>query len=86
MKEFTDKFIQTLVYNVATIAAIVVAIVQFMIRAYKENNGTEEVRKVTVTVLAFVDNILDQIQQNLNQDMPVAEVSTKSTKRTRKVQ
>lgn len=86
MKEFTDKFIQTLVYNVATIAAIVVAIVQFMIRAYKENNGTEKVRKVTVTVLAFVDNILDQIQQNLNQDMPVAEVSTKSTKRTRKVQ
>lgn len=86
MKEFTDKFIQTLVYNVATIAAIVVAIVQFMIRAYKENNGTENVRKVTVTVLAFVDNILDQIQQNLNQDMPVAEVSTKSTKRTRKVQ
>lgn len=58
MKLFASKFYQTLVFNVATIAAIVVAIVQFAIRAYNENNGNEKVRKVIQTVLAFVDTIV----------------------------
>ena len=60
MKLFATKFYQTLIFNVATIAAIVVGIVQFAVRAYKENNGNEKVRKVMQTVLAFVDTLVEQ--------------------------
>ena len=56
---FYWTFIDTLVHNVATIAAIVVATVQFVIRAYNENNGNEKVRKVMQTVLAFVDTLVE---------------------------
>lgn len=59
MKLFADKFIQTLLFNVATIAAIVVGIAQFAIRAYNENNGNEKVRKVMQTVLQFVDTLVE---------------------------
>ena len=59
MKLFADKFIQTLLFNIATISAIVMAIVQFAIRAYNENNGNEKVRKVMQTVLAFVDTLVE---------------------------
>jgi negative regulator of sigma E activity len=59
MKLFTDKFTQTLLFNLATIAAIVVATVQFVIRAYNENNGNEKVRKVMQTLLAFVDTLVE---------------------------
>ena len=58
MKLFVTKFYQTLILNVATIAAIVVGIVQFAVRAYKENNGPEKVRKVMQTVLKFVDTLV----------------------------
>jgi hypothetical protein len=47
MKLFVSKFIQTLLFNVATLAAIVVGIVQFAVRSFNENNGKERVRKVT---------------------------------------
>jgi F0F1-type ATP synthase membrane subunit a len=59
MKLFTEKFIQTLMFNVATIAAIVVGLCQFAVRAYNENNGNEKVRKVMQTVLQFVDTIVE---------------------------
>jgi uncharacterized metal-binding protein len=58
MKLFTEKFIQTLMFNVATIAAIVVGLCQFAVRAYNENNGNEKVRKVIQTVLQFVDTLI----------------------------
>jgi hypothetical protein len=58
MKLFASKFYQTLVFNVATIAAIVVGIVKFGIRAYNDNNGNEKTRKVMQTVLAFVDTLV----------------------------
>lgn len=58
MKLFVTKFYQTLILNVATIAAIVVGIVQFAVRAYKENNGHEKVRKVMQIVLKFVDTLV----------------------------
>lgn len=86
MKDFASKFYQTLVFNIATISAIVVGIVQFAVRAFKDNNGAEKTRKVIQTVLSFVDKIVDQLQASLNNDVPVVEVSTKSTKRSRKVQ
>ena len=58
MKLFASKFYQTFLFNVATISAIVVGIVQFGIRAYNENNGNEKVRKVIQTVLQFVDTLV----------------------------
>ena len=82
MKLFTDKFIQTLLFNVATIAAIVVGIVQFAVRAYKENNGNEKVRKVIQTVLNFVDTLVEHGKVYFADPEPVAvTVAKPSTKR-----
>jgi hypothetical protein len=81
MKLFATKFYQTLILNVATIAAIVVGIVQFAVRAYKENNGTEKTRKVMQTVLQFVDTIVTQLQVVVDTDVPVVKVAQKTTKR-----
>ena len=81
MKLFTDKFYQTLIFNVATIAAIVVGIVQFAVRAYKENNGNEKVRKVIQTVLRFVDTIVSNLLPLVDTDVPVVKVAQKTTKR-----
>jgi hypothetical protein len=83
MKDFTNKFIQTLIFNVATISAIVVGIVQFAVRAFKENNGTEKTRKVIRTVLQFIDNIVEKLQAQLNSDVPVVKVAQKTTKRAK---
>ena len=82
MKLFTDKFIQTLLFNVATISAIVVGIVQFAVRAYNENNGNEKVRKVMQTVLAFVDKIVEQGKVYFADPAPVtvAKVAQRRTK------
>jgi F0F1-type ATP synthase membrane subunit a len=60
MKLFASKFYQTLILNLATIAAIVAGLYQFAVRSYKENNGPEKTRKVMQTVLQFVDNIVEQ--------------------------
>jgi len=81
MKLFASKFYQTLVLNIATISAIVVGTVQFLVRAYKDNNGPERTRKAMQTVLQFVDNILDQLQAQINTDVPVVKVAHKSPKR-----
>jgi hypothetical protein len=81
MKLFVTKFYQTLILNVATIAAIVVGIVQFAVRAYKDNNGAEKTRKVIQTVLAFVDTIVTQLQVVVDTDVPVVKVAQKTTKR-----
>lgn len=76
MKLFADKFIQTLVFNLATIAAIVVGLVQFGVRAFNENEGAEKVRYVIQIVLLFVDTIVTKLQVLLHSDVPVAKVST----------
>ena len=82
MKLFASKFYQTLILNVATISAIVVGIIQFSVRSYQENNGTEKLRKVTLTVLAFIDKIVKQLQQELNTDVPVVKVAHKKSTKT----
>jgi hypothetical protein len=82
MKLFASKFYQTLILNVATISAIVVGIIQFSVRSYQENNGTEKIRKVTLTVLAFIDKIVKQLQQELNTDVPVVKVAHKKSTKT----
>jgi len=66
--------------NVATIAAIVVGIVTFMIRSFNENNGAEKTRKVLQTVLRFVDTIVGKLQVLVNTDVPEVKVAQKTTK------
>jgi hypothetical protein len=82
MKLFASKFTQTLMFNVATIAAIVVGIVQFAVRAYNENDGNEKLRKVMQTVLQFVDTIVTKLQVVVDSDVPVVKVAQKTTKRS----
>jgi hypothetical protein len=81
MKLFAAKFYQTLILNVATIAAIIVGIVQFAVRSFKDNNGPQKTRKVIQTVLRFVDTIVGQLQAQLDTDVPVVKVAQKTTKR-----
>jgi hypothetical protein len=83
MKLFATKFYQTLVFNVATIAAIVVGIVQFAVRAYKQNNGNEKVRKMMQTLLQFVDTLVQQGKVYVAEPVtvPVQQQSTKRAKR-----
>jgi len=83
MKLFASKFYQTLVFNVATIAAIVVGLYQFAVRAFNENNGSEKVRKLIQTVLQFVNTIVSYLEVYFQDPAPVtvARVSTKRTKR-----
>ena len=81
MKLFASKFYQTLVLNVATIAAIVVGLYQFAVRAYDENQGPEKTRKVIRTVLQFVNAIVTQLQAVVDIDVPVVKVAHKTTKR-----
>jgi hypothetical protein len=81
MKLFASKFYQTLVFNVATIAAIVVGLYQFAVRAFNENDGAEKIRKVIQTVLQFVDIIVTHLQVIVDTDVPVVQVAQKTTKR-----
>jgi len=81
MNLFASKFYQTLVLNVATIAAIVVGLYQFAVRAYDENQGPEKTRKVIQTVLQFVNAIVTQLQAVVDTDVPVVKVAHKTTKR-----
>jgi hypothetical protein len=76
MKLFASKFYQTLVLNIATIAAIVVGLYQFGVRAFNENNGPQKVLEMMQTVLQFVDTIITKLQGLLNSDVPVAKLPT----------
>jgi heme/copper-type cytochrome/quinol oxidase subunit 2 len=78
---FYWSFIDTLIFNVATIAAIVVGIVQFAVRSFNENKGAEKTRKVIQTVLKFVNAIVTQLQLVVDNDVPVVKVAQKTTKR-----
>ena len=75
MKLFASKFYQTLIFNVATISAIVVGIIQFAVRSYKENNGTERIRKMIQTVLLFVENIVESGKVYFADPVPVEKVA-----------
>lgn len=79
---FYWTFIDTLILNVATIAAIVVGLSQFLIRAWDENNGTQKTRKVIQTVLAFVDTLIERSKVYLAEPptVPVQQGSTKRAK------
>ena len=75
MKLFASKFYQTLIFNVATISAIVVGIIQFAVRSYKENNGTERIRKMIQIVLLFVENIVENGKVYFADPVPVEKVA-----------
>ena len=79
---FYWTFIDTLIVNVATIAAIVVGLCQFLIRSYNENNGNEKVRKVIQTVLRFIDTLI-QHSNVFFADPVTVPVQQQSTKRAR---
>ena len=85
MKLFVSKFYQTLVFNVATICAIVVGLSQFLIRAWNDNNCNEKVRKVSQTVLVFVNTNTERLIAQLTEPeptpVPVRKVAQKRTKR-----
>jgi hypothetical protein len=79
---FYWTFIDTLIYNVATIAAIVIGVCQFLIRAWNDNNGTQKTRKVIQTVLAFIDTLIERSKVYLAEPttVPVQQGSTKRAK------
>jgi F0F1-type ATP synthase membrane subunit a len=79
---FYWSFIDTLILNVATIAAIVVGIVQFLVRSFKENNGPEKTRKMIQTVLQFVDTIVEHGKVYFADPVPVVKAAQKRTKRS----
>jgi hypothetical protein len=83
---FYWTFIDTLILNLATIAAIVIGVCQFAVRAWNDNNGTQKTRKVIQTVLAFIDTLIDRSKVYFAESeaaaaVPVAQVPTKSPKR-----
>lgn len=79
---FYWTFVDTLIYNIATIAAIVVGLCQFLVRAFNDNNGQEKVRKVIQTVLQFVDTSVDKLMPLVDTDVPQVKVAQKKTKRS----
>ena len=85
MKLFASKFIQTLILNIATIAAIVAGLYQFAVRAYNDNNGAEKTRKVMQTVLAFVDTLLQYGKVYFAEPAPVVVPIRKVAQRRPKV-
>jgi hypothetical protein len=85
---FYWSFIDTLIRNVATIAAIVVGVSQFLIRAYNENNGNEKVRQFVIQTLRVINAFTGKVYENLSHELPaepatvpVAKVAQKTTKR-----
>lgn len=59
MQDYYKNFYQTLIFNVATISAIVVGVFQYAVRAFNENNGKEKVRNFILMVLKFGQSKLE---------------------------
>lgn len=75
MQEYYQNFYKTLVLNVATICAIVVAVVTFSIKAFNENNGAEKVRNFTLFVLDKVDLMVLKVMDMVDADVPDVEAA-----------
>jgi hypothetical protein len=68
MKLFADKFIQTLIFNVATIVAIVVGVVSYAVRATKvwyANGGREVIINLAANFTAGVHKLSEKIYYTL---------------------
>lgn len=66
---YTSRFIQVLIYNVATIAAVVVGIFQFLVRAWNENECGQKVKAVINKILRFIPGVTSKLYTFLNQDL-----------------
>ena len=76
MMQITDnQMIQKVLFNVATICAIIVGVITFALKAFNENNGAEKVRNFTLTVLDFVDDIIIKVMDLVDTDVPDVEVA-----------
>ena len=82
MQEYYQNFYKTLVLNVATICAIVVAVVTFGIKSFNENNGAEKVRNFTLIVLKQIDKIVAHFTEKLDTDVPVQKVAQKRLRKS----
>lgn len=69
---FYWKFVDTLVYNIATISAVIVGMIQFLIRSFNENNGEVKVRKFINQVLSLVNRFTAFVDTQVNKDTQVA--------------
>jgi len=65
---FYQKFFDILVYNVATICGFVVAVGQFLIRSFNENDGSNKVRKFINQTLLFVNSSTSAVYNFVNED------------------
>jgi hypothetical protein len=75
MQEYYSSFYKTLVLNVATISAIIVGIVSFLMRSFYENDGPNKVRSAMLTVLDKVDLIIIKVMDKIDADVPDVEVA-----------
>jgi hypothetical protein len=82
MQEYYSSFYKTLVLNVATISAIVVAVVTFAIKAFNENNGAEVLRNYTLTVLNFIEKIVAKNVPIDDTPVPVVKVAQKRLRKS----
>ena len=85
--QFYWTFVDTLIYNVATIAAIVVGVSQFVIRAWNENNCNAKVRQFVIQTLRVINAFTGKVYDNLSHELPAADpvpVAKPSTKRARR--
>jgi len=72
-------------FNLATIAAIVVGLYQFAFRAFNENNGPQKVREMIQTVLRFVDTLVQHGKVYFAEPAPVIVPIRKVAQRRSKV-
>lgn len=63
---FYWTFVDTLVKNIATIAAIFVGTIQFFIRSFNENNGSDKVRKFINQTLFVVNRFTALVYEVVN--------------------
>ena len=87
---FYWKFVDTLVYNVATIAGFIVGVSQFLFRAFNENDGANKVRKFVNQSLLFLNKATTAaydytsqvvVEAPVKQEVKVTQTRTRSRKR-----
>ena len=82
---FYWTFVDTLVKNVATIAAIFVGVSQFLIRAFNENDGANKVRKFINQTLFVVNRFTAFVYNVVNANvLPTANTQAVKVTKTRK--
>jgi hypothetical protein len=82
---FYWKFVDTLVKNLATIAAVIVAVSQFLIRAFNENDGANKVRKFVNQTLFIVNRFTAFVYEVVNANvLPAATTQVVKVTKTRK--